>query len=262
MSGKLDDRRIVITGASRGYGRAIAHVFAREGAQLALLARSENDLEEVEREIRQSYGSVCFSIRTDVGKYDSVQTAFSEIYGKWNRVDGLINNAATVRPIGMVSDLDPQEWQRTIDVDLNGPYFCAREALKTMMDGKGGCIINVTSGLARFVLPRFSVYSTAKGGLNTLTLYLAQELASVSIRVFGLDPGVMDTDMQTSIRDTDVNALGEENQLIFSGYKERGELNPPERSARLALFLMADAEMELSGQIGGISHFSQFGYQP
>ena len=229
---------------------------------MALLARSENDLAEVEREIRQSYGSVCFTIQTDVGKYDSVQSAFSEIYSKWNRVDGLINNAAIVRPIGMVSDLDPQEWQRTIDVDLNGPYFCAREALKTMMDGKGGCIINVTSGLARFVLPRFSVYSTAKGGLNTLTLYLAQELASVSIRVFGLDPGVMDTDMQTSIRDTDVNALGEENQLIFSGYKERGELNPPERSARLALFLMADAEMELSGQIGGISHFSQFGYQP
>ncbi len=262
MQRRLEGKRIVITGGSRGFGRAMALTFAREGARLALLARDAEKLASVEKEVQDVTGVPPLLLPIDVSDYPAVRSAFQRIHSEWGRIDGLVNNAATVQPIGIVSDLDPEEWRNTINVDLNGAYFCARESLSSMMDGAGGCIINVTSGLARFVLPRFSVYSTAKGGLNTLTLYLAQELAPYAIRVYGLDPGVMDTDMQTSIRTTDVSRLGEENLEIFEGYKDRGELNPPEKSAALALFLMAEASAEISGQIGGASHFSQYGYVP
>ncbi len=261
ISKKLDGKRIVVTGASRGLGRALAMTFARAGAQVALLARSEPTLERAQEEIHE-LGGKAFRVQVDVGDYTSVQSAFSEIYRHWPRVDGLVNNAAIVEPLGPVFQLDPTAWKRTIEVDLNGAFYCSREALSTMLDGKGGCIINITSGLARFVLSYFSAYSTAKSGLNTLTLYLAQELAQYGIRVYGLDPGVMDTDMQLNIRNAPAKTLDEETIRIFQGYKQRNELNPPMRSALLALYLMSDAGMEMSGQVGGASHFSQFGYVP
>lgn len=262
MTGKLEGKRIAITGASKGFGRSVALTFARAGAELALLSRNAEALLEVQAEIRKIGGPSCFTVPTDVSDYASVRSAFSTIYAHWKRVDGLFNNAAVVQPLGLLPLLDPVAWRKTIDTDLNGAFYCAREALKSMMDGEGGRIVNVTSGLARFVMPRFSAYSTAKAGLNAMTLYMAEELAPYKIAVFGLDPGVMDTDMHGLIRQTDEQVLTRENLEIFQGYKERGELNPPDKSASLALYLMAEASDELSGQIGGASHFSQFGYTP
>jgi 3-oxoacyl-[acyl-carrier protein] reductase len=189
---QLKDRVAVVTGAGRGIGKAIALAYAREGAKLAICARTESEIEQSAQEIRiteaEAEGWVC-----DVSIEESVKEFVKNVIQKFGRIDILVNNAGVMtRPVP-TADLDVKKWDYTMAVNLKGPFLMSKAVLPTMMKQKSGSIINVSSMIGRGAYPNFIAYATSKWGLEGFTQTLAAELRSSGIRVNSVEPGVVAT---------------------------------------------------------------------
>ncbi len=189
---QLKDRVAVVTGAGRGIGKAIALAYAREGAKLAICARTESEIEQSAQEIRiteaEAEGWVC-----DVSIEESVKEFVKNVIQKFGRIDILVNNAGVMtRPVP-TADLDVKKWDYTMAVNLRGPFLMSKAVLPTMMKQKSGSIINVSSMIGRGAYPNFIAYATSKWGLEGFTQTLAAELRSSGIRVNSVEPGVVAT---------------------------------------------------------------------
>jgi len=228
-------------------GRAIAHLLAREGARVAVLARTEAQVHAVAEEIRRA-GGESLPLVADVARWDSVQQAVAQVLDRWGRVDGLINNAGVIDPIGPTWRVDPQEWAYNIDVNLKGAFYMSRAVLPHMLERQQGCIVNVGSGAARSVITSWSAYCAAKAGLYHFTRVLAAELEGTGIRVNVVRPGVVDTEMQRRIREAREEDFGRENLLRFRRLKEEGLLMAPEIPARLIVWLCTEEAQGVHGQ--------------
>jgi 3-oxoacyl-[acyl-carrier protein] reductase len=169
----------VVTGASRGIGRAIAERFKREGIEVAAL-----DIEPADG----------FFVKCNVADTRDVSSAFKKIIDAFGRVDILVNNAGITKD-SLAVRMRPEDWQRVLDVNLTGAFYCAQEALKPMVKQKKGVIINIASVIGIIGNPGQANYSASKAGLIALTKTLAKEVASRNIRVNAIAPGFVDTDM-------------------------------------------------------------------
>jgi len=256
---KLRGKVAIVTGAGRGLGRAAAVVMAQEGADMVIVSRTPRELEETADMIIGGGGTVVF-LEGDLARPEDVKRTVITARESFGRIDILINNAAIITPMKPCHEITEDEWQYGLGVDLLAPILLAREVIPSMIGQGGGKIINVTSGLAEIVLSPFAIYSVAKAGLNHLTRIMAFELKRHNIQVNGLDPGLMDTGMQESIRNAGAAALGEKVHRHFVAYKERGMLAPPERLARLALFLATPESDNVTGVIGGADDYARLGY--
>lgn len=202
MAKDLTGKTALITGASRGIGAATARHLATLGAEVILAARSGDAVGEIAAEICEAGGNAR-GIACDVSDYDSVAAAVGL------GIDVLVNNAGLIDPIVRLDESDPVAWDLVIDVNVKGVYHCARAALPAMLERGDGTIINLSSGAATSALEGWSHYCASKAAVLSLTRCLDKEYRDRGIRVMGLSPGTVATDMQTAIKESGVNPVSE-----------------------------------------------------
>ena len=201
MQGKV----VVITGASRGIGAAAGRAFAAAGAQVALLARSRGEIDALAAEI----GAAALALRCDVADWTSVQMAIAKTVQQFGRLDVLVNNAGTIDPIARLGEAEPGAWGRAVDVNLKGVFHGMRAAIPVMRRQGGGTIITVSSGAARNPLAGWSSYCAGKAGALMLTQAAHLEEGPHGIRVLGLSPGTVATEMQVKIKASGLNPVSQ-----------------------------------------------------
>ncbi|WP_293573876.1 SDR family oxidoreductase [Phaeobacter sp.] len=226
----IKGKTVVITGASRGIGADTARVFASEGANVALLARSADSLASLTEEI----GGNALAVACDVSDHGSVGDAFRKIQAEFGKIDVLINNAGVVDPIASLADAEPSAWSQLIDINIKGVFYGMRAAVPLMKENGGGTILTVSSGAAHNPVEGWSAYCTSKAGAAMLTRCLHHEEGANGIRAMGLSPGTVATDMQRVIRASGVNPVS---QLDWSVHI------PAEWPAR-ALLWMCDTDSD------------------
>jgi NAD(P)-dependent dehydrogenase (short-subunit alcohol dehydrogenase family) len=191
----MENKIAFVTGASRGIGRACALALAGAGARLVVAARQIAKLEEVAAEIR-AMGREAFVVEMDLASADSIKGAFAKASKEFGRIDVLVNNAGLFerRP---ALEMDEADWDRILDVNLKGAFFCAQAAARAMREqGEGGAIVNVASDAAwSGGINPCAHYAASKAGLVSITRSLAKELAPHRIRVNALAPGLITTEM-------------------------------------------------------------------
>jgi NAD(P)-dependent dehydrogenase (short-subunit alcohol dehydrogenase family) len=189
---KLTDKVALITGGGRGIGKAIAHTYARQGAKLALCARTGAELEQTVNELRalnaETEGWVC-----DVSLEEPVKEFVAGAQKKFGRVDILVNNAGVMTRPTPLAELEIKKWDYTIAVNLRGPFLVTRAVLPIMIRQKAGSIINVSSSIGRGAYANFAAYAASKWGLEGFTQTLAAEARSSNIRVNSVEPGYVAT---------------------------------------------------------------------
>jgi NAD(P)-dependent dehydrogenase (short-subunit alcohol dehydrogenase family) len=247
---KLDNQVALITGAGRGIGRAIAMAFARQGADLALVARTESELEETAQMIRAA-GHRVVAVTADVSHREHVERAVSQALETFDRVDVLVNNAGVQPPIGPLWQNDADEWMRAVAVNLFGPMLCIKAVLPGMMERKRGKIVNLSGGGATGPRPNFGAYAASKAALVRLTETLAMELAPYNIQINALAPGAINTRMLDQVL-----AAGELAGAELAQAQRRTERGGTsiERAAQLAVFLASADSDGLTGKLVAAPH--------
>ena len=237
---------VIVTGASRGLGAAVARWLAQAGAAVTLVARSEEKLMAVAADVGD-LGGIPHPVRADVSDCDACRNAVEATLDHFGRIDSLVNNAGVVQPLAPIADTHPQEWRRNIEVNLLAPFYLISAAISELRRHNGR-IVNISSGAATMALATVSAYCTGKAALNHFTRVLAAEEPAVT--ALTVRPGVVDTDMQAVLRDEDEvdNAMPVEQIAYYRQLKERGELEPPEIPARAIAWLALHAPREFSGQ--------------
>lgn len=201
----IKGKNALITGAGKGLGKAIAVALAAEGVNLALLARTESDLQQVAKAVAEVNGSVKVAIATaDVADYASVTAAIGSLSRQLGGIDILINNAG-VGKFGKFMDLDVKEWEDIIRINLLGAYYVIRAVLPEMLERQSGDIVNISSTAGQRGAAQTSAYSASKFGLMGLSESLMQEVRKSNIRVFTLTPSTIATDLSVSLNLTDGN---------------------------------------------------------
>lgn len=235
---QLRDKVAIVTGASRGIGRATALALASEGANVVVnYASSQASADKVVAEIT-AMGSQAIALPADVSKADQVDRLVNAVMEKWGRVDVLVNNAGITRDT-LLLRMKPEEWQAVIDLNLTGVFLCTRAVSKIMLKQRSGRIINITSVAGQMGNPGQANYSAAKAGVIGFTKTVAKELASRGITVNAVAPGFIATDMTS-----DLNA---EEILKFIPLNRYGQ---PEEVAGMIRFLAADpAAAYITGQV-------------
>lgn len=203
MPQSLKGKVALVTGAGKGIGRATAIALAQEGVNVGLLARTEQDLIEVAKEI-ETYGVKTAFATADVSSMDEVNTAVEKLNASLGSVDILINNAGTGK-FGKFLELEPEEWKKIIDINLMGVYYVTRAVLPQLIDKNGGDIINISSTAGQKGAPVTSAYSASKFGLLGLTESLALEVRKHNIRVTALTPSTVATELAYKENLTDGN---------------------------------------------------------
>lgn len=233
MSAPLTHTVAVVTGAGRGIGRAIARELARAGSDVALLARSRDELAETSAQVRALGGSALV-VPTDLGDPGQIDTAVRLIRDRLGSPDVLINNAGVVWPLGPTAGVDPVEWARAVTINLTAAVTLTLALLPEMLANRRGHIVNVSSGVAERPSSMIggNAYVTGKTALEAHTLNLAAELADSGVAVNVFRPGTVDTAMQGWIRDRDPEEIGAQLHERFVRYHSDGVLITPERSAR------------------------------
>lgn len=241
----LENKVAIITGASRGIGRATALAFAQAGAAVILAARNGDELQALADEIR-AQGGKALAIPTDVTNQADVDLLITLSIRAFRQIDILVNNAGVLNPLGKTWEVHPGEWQRLIRTNIIGPYLCVRAVLPQMLERGDGRVINVSSKAAVTDIEGWSAYCASKAALDRLTTVLAAEVSSSDIVVAGLYPGSTDTQMQADIRQAG-NRFPRTN--YFRQQQQASHLYRPDEPAQLILWLASEFGEDQNGVI-------------
>ncbi|MFP6569793.1 MAG: SDR family NAD(P)-dependent oxidoreductase [Dehalococcoidia bacterium] len=226
---RFTDRVAIVTGGGRGIGKAIVQGFARERARVVVTARTAGEIADVAHEIVLA-GGEAIGVVCDVSDEASVQRMVDEAISHWGRIDILVNNAATNLPNIDVVDMQPDAWRRVVDVNLTGPFLCARALLPKMIEQGSGSIVNISSIGGRHGSKGRGPYRAAKAGLINLTETLAAENFSHGVRVNCVCPGGVETEM-----------------LRVIGASLDRQLMTPDEMANVVLYLASDDSSAVTG---------------
>lgn len=215
---QLDGKVALITGASRGLGRALAIAFAREGAALALCARGQDGLDDVAAEVA-ALGAPVLAVPADMRSTRDVERLVALTLDRYQRVDILVNNASELgpTPLPFLADYPPAAFDDVLQVNVAAPFRLTQALIGSMLLRNRGVIINVTSDAAVTGYPGWGAYAVSKAGLESLTRTWAAELAGTGVRIFAVDPGDMDTDMHhAAIPDADPRELARPDDVALA----------------------------------------------
>jgi len=243
MPGSLSGQVAIVTGSGRGIGRAIALLFAREGAAVAVTARTQNEIDETAGLIAAEGGSAV-TIAADVTSPAELKRLVEESTSRFGPVDVLVNNAAHTSNAARLWEADPDEWWRCVEVNLRGPFLCIRAVLPSMLDRGHGRIINISSRSAGIASPGRSEYASSKAALVRLTDTLAAELADTGLTVFAVHPGRVPTAASIRFMGTEAGQQWAE----IAGPTLKAMETTPEHCAELCAFLASGMADGLSGR--------------
>jgi NAD(P)-dependent dehydrogenase (short-subunit alcohol dehydrogenase family) len=232
--GKLQNKVALITGGASGIGAATARLFASEGAKLVLVDLNEEKGKEIEAELKANNVDALF-VKTNITKEEEVTAMFKQVAETFGKVDIVFNNAGIGR-VHPTHDLDYTEWRNTVNVDLDGVFLVAREALRSMLVNGSGVIVNTASMYGWVGSPGSAAYNAAKGGVINLTRSLALEYAEKNIRINALCPGFIDTPI-----------IPEADKATLSTMTPMKRLGKAEEMAKAVLFLASDDSSYMTG---------------
>jgi NAD(P)-dependent dehydrogenase (short-subunit alcohol dehydrogenase family) len=244
---ELKGRTVIVTGAGRGIGRALAVEFAKNGANVAICARRKNDLAETEQIIKAGGGSV-LAVPTDVTKVTQVTKLVRETIKAFGQIDVLFNNAASFHALGAVWEVDPKAWWADVTTNDLGPFLCARTVLPYMMKRNEGVIINMNGGGALTWLTGGSGYGCSKAFLLRFTETLAKELdkANSKVLVVAIGPGFVHTETTELQR---VDPMGVKWIPSSKEALDAGKSRPPEDCARATIWMLKKLCPEMHGRV-------------
>jgi len=235
---------MIITGASRGLGKATAIFAASFGANVVISARSSDQLNSVAQSIQEG-GGLALAVDADVSRLEDCERIVNAALERFGRIDGLINNAGVLEPIERIEKANMDAWHYNLVVNLLAPVAITQAALPHLRQAKGR-VIHVSSGAAESVTVGWSAYCTAKAGINHFSRVLAEEEPDVTSITFR--PGVVDTQMQALIRKGGQEGMREQSHQRFIERYEKGELLPPEKPGRALALLGLFAPNSWSGE--------------
>ncbi len=207
----IQDKIIVITGASSGIGYSTAKALAKKGAKIVAGARRKNRLETLQKEITDAGGEIIIC-ETDVTKKSDCDNLVKQAINKYGTVDVLINNAGLM-PLSFVKSLKIDEWDKMIDVNIKGVLYCTAAVVPTMVEKKSGHIVNISSVAGRVVFPAGSVYCATKHAVTAFSEGLRQELSvRKNIRITIIEPGVVQTELTNTITEKALEAFVEKHK--------------------------------------------------
>ena len=234
----LTKKVAVITGASRGIGKAMAKTFAKAGAHVVCVSRTEDTLKTVSSSINADGGSASV-FPCDVSDFDTFQNLIKDTTEKYGTVDILVNNAGVTRDT-LIMRMSEDDWNTVININLKGAFNGIKAATRTMLKQRSGRIINISSVVGLTGNPGQANYAASKAGLIGLSKAIAKELASRGITVNCIAPGYITTDMTDDISDQAKNLLHSQIPL--------GRIGRPDDIATTALFLASDEAGYITGQ--------------
>ena len=235
MSGRV----VIVTGGTRGIGRALAEGYVSAGARVVVASRKADACKETEQHLR-SLGGDALGVPTHLGELDALDELVGRTLDQFGGIDVVVNNAATAlaQPVGRYT---PEAWQKSLDVNLRGPVFLTQAALPHLKVSEHAAVLNVVSGAAFMYSATVSLYATTKAALLAQTRSAAAELAQFGIRVNALAPGTVDTDMVRANPPTAQKVMSE--MMLLKRMAEPDEMVGP------ALLLTSDAGSFVTGQV-------------
>lgn len=246
---KLENRIALITGGGRGIGRAIALAFAREGARVALAARTAQQVEETAALIGNE--QIGLPVVCDVSDVASVQLMFARVAMKFGRSPDILVNNAGIAESAPLAKTDDDLWHRHLAINLSGTFYCTRAAVPAMVEGGWGRVINVASIAGKTGAPYIAAYAASKHGVLGLTRSIALEVAAKGVTVNAICPGYVDTDMTTRGIENVTAKTGRSAEQALEAIKKMSPQNrliTVEEVAELALLLASDEGRGINGQ--------------
>jgi NAD(P)-dependent dehydrogenase (short-subunit alcohol dehydrogenase family) len=238
---RLQGKIAIVTGSTKGIGRAVAIGYAEEGATVIVCGRSEDLAKSLSEELTQK-GKKAVALRLDVTSVDSVKQVVDQVAQQFGRIDILVNNAG-ISPIWKrAEDTGKEAWDQIIATNLTGAFLCAQAVGKVMIKQKSGKIINMTSVGGEVAMPRLVAYCASKAGIISLTQVLAAEWAQYNILVNAIGPSYVETDFTAGLRG---------NQAIYDDLKNKNLLKrfaQPEEIVGVAIFLASNESNYITGQ--------------
>jgi NAD(P)-dependent dehydrogenase (short-subunit alcohol dehydrogenase family) len=231
MAANVDGKIVLVTGASRGLGEALALALGARGARVALCATSPDRLRDVEERVR-AHGADVLARALDVADGEAVRALVAAAEARWGRIDALINNASVLGARVPLREQEPAEWRRVLDVNLTGCYLTARAVLPLLRRQGDGSIINVTSGVGDEARADWGAYAVSKWALEGFSYNLAREEQDAGVRVNLVDPGSLRTAMRRA-------AYPDE---------DPARQTPPEHATEVFLWLVSDASRGVTGR--------------
>lgn len=236
----MEGKKVIVTGATAGIGKAIALKFAEAGADVAIFGTNLERGQQVVNEIQENTKQKALFVAVDVSSTQSVQEAVDQVLATFGTVDVLVNNAGIVKD-GLLMRMSEDDWDRVIDVNLKSVYNASKAVLKTMMKARSGRIINVSSVIGLTGNAGQVNYAASKSGIIGVTKSLAKELASRNIYVNCIAPGFIETGMTDSLKE------GFKDEVLKGIPMKR--MGKPEEIAHVALFLAGDGANYITGQV-------------